>query len=153
MTIISGWRFQVISVVSERISEWWQYVVPRSSVRLGVRLDFPLNMKKENDTHTVNSKPVLCVYKIISIPFLSVFFCTGVCVCGAMCVLKCVQVGVWTCVCVFPGYACGEWWRVCLLILLTAPVTAPPCTICSDVKEDLAHGHIVGSLATENTSL
>jgi len=56
-------------------------------------------------------------------------------------------------VCVFLQYACGEWWGVCLLILLTAPVTAPPCTICSDVKEDLAYRHTVVSLATENTSV
>ena len=40
---------------------------------------------------------------------------------------------------------------VCLLILLTAPVTAPPCTVRSDVREDLAHRHITVSLATENT--
>lgn len=42
---------------------------------------------------------------------------------------------------------------VSLLILLTAPVTAPPRTVRSDVKEDLPHGHITLSLAAENTSL
>lgn len=51
---------------------------------------------------------------------------------------------------VFLRYACGEWWGVCFLILLTAPATAPPCTTCSDVKEDLAYRHTAVPLVTES---
>lgn len=40
---------------------------------------------------------------------------------------------------------------VCLLILLTAPVTAPPCTVRSDVKEDLAHTDTLQFLKQQKT--
>lgn len=153
MTIISGWRFQGISVVSERISEWWQYVVQRISVRLRGRLVFPVNMKKTEWQLMVLMYQMnlcfVCTKQFYSFLFIHVYRCTSLSaclltflswkyLCVVMHVRRCIQAGVWTYVCVcgwvFLQYACSEWKGVCLLILLTALVTAPPCTVRSDVK-------------------